>query len=1439
MIIILGLVLLFSICVVIVVSIMMLWEVIRKRNINWRKWCQLIESYLKRRSEKRLFVLFMTTEAGLAGLLPSGLAAYLKWRDFEIGGIIENNADWISLIIAVLIAIGYYWLMKRSAIDVPEEWDDVVESANLIKENLGSNLTPEWFSNQNNKAIRELGSRYSKDVNFPFDDMPWLLTALREGEGFVSLIRSELNDYVEAARLVINIKRDGYEDQESIRKKASEVLLFLKGLNDDCQTYSKASDSINDLNRLIYDYFAHHGKRDYSLDSLRQKGEKLQAVMSNQWIRFRNSHVWFIVGAAGTGKSHLIGDIVTKRQMNEEPSILLLGEKFNSQDDPLTQIVTLLDYPGRKELWLRNLNDYGKANRKPVVIFIDGLNEKGGDRLWSAHLVGLIDDIERFDYLRLVVSFRISDARNWFHDMAYNHPEYTVYHHKGFEGKEDVACEFIFSSFGLDQPLWPAYGSEFANPLFLIKYCKVHERKSLPLEFESFWSIVLKYCDEINHDLALKFNYNDSLHLVTNALKAIALMMVEETGRWYLEYEKAIEKLTEVAKYTKQPKDFLGLLIDDGLLRIESYNGIDYVNYGFEKVGDYFVAECLLEKGLSDIDDSYRYGSYVDEALAVLAPLKYGKEYFEIVSEDYKDFAFQAFLKSFVQRDLITEKGHTLIQKLIENEYKQEVLEIILERPFRTDKYANSDALYNMLWGLSMKERDALWTVKISETWGVGSSLNELAMWAMNASDRTIARVDQESIRLCAEALIWALSATWRELRDRATHALVKIMSVRNELVLPLLKKFYLVNDPYIEERLWASVLGCVVCSQNVNLAEILSTWIYQNLFAVSNVPVHILVRDYAKSIIRYAQSQGVGLDLDESLLSLPLSKETIPTKILSCDEVKARYDIEWDKIKDDEEQRELHIANYRILSSMATEHSPRTSMYGDFGRYVFQANMYEIPVDPEDMANWAIEMIFEEFGYDAKLFAKFDIHIDNYQNHDHRVERIGKKYQWIAMYRIMAVLEDTYYDIDFKRRWTTLVQSARNIDPTFKITNARIAAERSLYEVPCYDVTTPASDIQWMKAWKQMPDIENYLIVKDKDGVEWVNLFSYNSIKKLPDALSDSYMQRDLWTFIQAFAVKTEKIDLVCQNIQKYGLEGRSFRENRETDGIFIREFFWSDEYKKSVLESDYGFAPFEIGNRCFDNVKIAPAYLIYSHSSSEDASSGESVSMLLPNAWLYNGMGLKYARENGVWVDKADNIVVVDNSHYGKGHEALLIRKDALLDYLNRAGLTLFWPILTERQLWMKNGNWANREQNGGWAYLDASGHIQKHFRCYEPTSTQKKKEELKLKWRKWWIPQKHATLMWLNRHKMIKLSDNQLWEIMGFESRIPSIGIDEWPDKEYEEMLAKMEKDGSIVDNDALAEQDNMDWEKLKELTDKYKDEDDELEEDSDKEELSNGS
>ena len=189
----------------------------------------------------------------------------------------------------------------------------------------------------------------------------------------------------------------------------------------------------------------------------------------------------------------------------------------------------------------------------------------------------------------------------------------------------------------------------------------------------------------------------------------------------------------------------------------------------------------------------------------------------------------------------------------------------------------------------------------------------------------------------------------------------------------------------------------------------------------------------------------------------------------------------------------------------------------------------------------------------------------------------------------------------------------------------------------------------------------------------------------------------------------------------------------------------------------------------------------------------------MLLPNAWIYNGMGLKYATDNGAWVDGEERIVVMDNHQYGKGHDALLIRKDVLMDFLKRERLTLFWPVLTERQIYSKYGSWGNHEQNGGWAYLDSEGVIHHKFRLYESTKFQKMMGDFKHKWMKLWLPIKYDTLLWLHKKRIIRLSNAIFWKIMGFGPSSYYYEESPWNKKRYKKWLNKMEQEGKIDDND----------------------------------------
>ena len=74
------------------------------------------------------------------------------------------------------------------------------------------------------------------------------------------------------------------------------------------------------------------------------------------------------------------------------------------------------------------------------------------------------------------------------------------------------------------------------------------------------------------------------------------------------------------------------------------------------------------------------------------------------------------------------------------------------------------------------------------------------------------------------------------------------------QLIIPLLKKFSTVNDPYIHERLFSVAFGCAVRSKSKEHLFSLCQYIYSSVFNVEgDVYPHILLRDYAREVIEYA----------------------------------------------------------------------------------------------------------------------------------------------------------------------------------------------------------------------------------------------------------------------------------------------------------------------------------------------------------------------------------------------------------------------------------------------------------------------------------------------------------------------------------------------------------------------------------------------------------
>lgn len=73
------------------------------------------------------------------------------------------------------------------------------------------------------------------------------------------------------------------------------------------------------------------------------------------------------------------------------------------------------------------------------------------------------------------------------------------------------------------------------------------------------------------------------------------------------------------------------------------------------------------------------------------------------------------------------------------------------------------------------------------------------------------------------------------------------------------------------------------------------------------------------------------------------------------------------------------------------------------------------------------------------------------------------------------------------------------------------------------------------------------------------------------------------------------------------------------------------------------------------------------------------------MPQPWLIDALGLRAAEPGRLYVDREDRPVIV--CHNGHHEDYCLIRKAALLAYLEAKGLRGVWTVIGERMGWSDN--------------------------------------------------------------------------------------------------------------------------------------------------------
>lgn len=1172
-------------------------------------------------------------------------------------------------------------------------------------------FTDEYLKRYNSDSIKDLGKRYTPELNVEVGAANYF-EVLSRGKPLVRYLNQELQKAEDACRKIESEKachdvQDKIENVRVLIRRIKEInvlginemplLAFLSSLKSLAEAVQDIANNDLDKEQTTYEEERLYRKLyDYAFDVLNVFNNLHQDIM-----RLINDPILILEGEAGVGKSHLIAEVVRRREKDNKASLLFLGQKFITDEDPFAQMMKMLYFSGTPEELLETLEAKAESTGHRLIIFIDAINEGHGLNIWQRDIRSFIDRIRQHPWLGLVMSIRSSYLPAIFPREEFDYEYCVRARHYGFGRNTLKAVKLYFKEYDILYPSVPLLNPEFRNPLFLHLFCegmKNNGFRKIPDGIRGITSVMNLFFDGVEKSIRKRKNYSSSIKNVERAVRKFIAYTTKE-GRHEMPADIAVELFADICPSIFVEGELMECLVSEGVFSKNVFRKEDgvygeciYLTYErFENIlqAEYLIDELqfdaeALEEYVQKFNNPYRIGGLL-ESLAILLPERKSVELYDKLPHYYNTKAVaNAVLSSLIWRDENTIDAHLdkyFVEFIGDDQFRDCFIQTIMEVAFNAGNYYNADYLHRMLSPRRLADRDAMWIPTLYRIYNSQDNIiEEIVSWVWDESDKVI--IDEKSVEQGATLLSWFLASTNRKLRDTATKALVQLLHNRMQMLIPLLEKFSAVDDPYIHERLYGVAFGCAVRSKSKENLTSLCQYIYSKVFdEEGEVYPHVLLRDYAREVIEYAVSIGEEVDVDFEKIRPPYNG-SFGFKPVPDEEIKS--------IIDGCGGYEKSPGLCSMLTSMFTEHSTIGYSYGDFGRYTFQSALSNWKIDAEQLSNVAIKLIIDKYGYREAKHGEFDKNIGSGRGRTTIPnERIGKKYQWLALHELLARVADNFprreyrwseSEVEYEGPWDPHV---RDIDPTTLIRVNEDWGEsdsREDFWWNCGQYTNWNVELaDWLNKDDDVPPAEPIIDLKDPDGGDWLALECFPDWEE-PHGEDDVYKR--LWYQVRSCIVDEKEFLHVYEWVTKQNLVGQWMPECSERYEMFYREYYWSPAYRCFDNE---GLTRKEIYDKT-TNQLITHAdvtSICYLWEAEEDYSKETSFSILIPSKQLFDGMKMKHADEEGAYLNEEGNLVCFDAGVLEKSKTYLLVRKEALLDYLKKHHKKILWYVLGEKNV------------------------------------------------------------------------------------------------------------------------------------------------------------
>lgn len=1289
------------------------------------------------------------------------------------------------------------------------------------------------FQKKRLKAVTTgAGERYDTVVNIQIEGMLQNLHAANREEPFITAILKAtyhiIND-IPSLRRTDSIKEKEINDLTNNLKSLTDRFIGIKSKTKYQNVqWSSLITTLDTLSSTCYDLYSYfkeekdkeetpqaakdsYGSTSHDLWNIYRGLSDLRDTIDNRsQTKLFNTPLLLLHGEAGIGKTHLLCDYATSRLKSHSATIIYLGHELQAvtgSNDPLERMATLDGFKNKAE-YLKALNDLAKKSTERVCFIVDAINE--GDGIEWDKLI----ELKEIEGLSIVVSLR-----DGYEFVLGNRKRYTSIRHTGFS---EIAWEGVskfFKHYGLKLPEIPIINPEFKNPLFLRIFCKSYTTPGKTPRGHGathvFEHYVANQSLKVYKELGIKL---PSKYLWINLIKPIGVWMGQNGTNRVLQ-KKLVEIIAQDSSLSAYAATLPNSLEANGLMikyphftKARRRSGYAYY-FTYQRFSDHLIIRSILtENNIEGPDASakareyfkndtffeniiHKYDTGLMEALAIQIPERCkGDELPNLVDKKYRDMNVmkKAFLEGLKWRDVVVQNGQ--LKNFDENQATEylkkyfrgkndffEALGCMYDVCAIPDHPFNALRIHKILNRLSLADRDTWFQNFIINNSYDGDALTRLHSWSFSS---LINQSSPESANLAATAVLWTTASTSRSIRDASSRAAIAILSHHPQEMTDVFKRMSGCNDPYVVERLFATIYGVAAAtSNNKGTLFSLAKLVYESHFLNSKRQPNAIIDDYAHSTIElYVRLYGNDAKFNTNIFRPPYNYE-FPKRIHTIEWLRKKY---YDKqeyysiwgslmynygsLADfgrytmggvlngfssyrlqeslpkstrskmrkfdrslSQKQDALYTEYRRIKSSRFSFISAPTNemllqiirrektdtdllredpLYFKKRRKIFWKLIFSLPPhkllmfihllpyinDKKELPNrerkdfdlgigqrWIFQRVIQ-LGWSPDKHGEFE----KYTAHDRavgrdraRIERIGKKYQWIGLHEFTAYVGANYYlahdDWESAKEFTPYGGAyeigVRDFDPTLDPNLIDIRKEnKQLKEKawwePSYDAWgTP----DWTHSIKDVPSSQS-LIFCSADGQDYLNLGQSVIWKGQSDPPEDNekYNYPQLWMKIQSYIVKKKDIQTVVKWSSDKEFWNHTLPEPNSYSGdLFLKEFDGSRAYDQE----------FNYANDGWERKKFDRPFALNQPVQHYSEGESESVGIDLPSPFLVKKLNL-HSVGAGDYSSVDDKIKLFDPSVINEEFSnTLLVTRKEFLETLDGMGLTIFWTVLGEK--------------------------------------------------------------------------------------------------------------------------------------------------------------